>query len=163
MKAKISAVRPPKDLIDLRLKSNIYRVLRVLDHGVEHYEPAPIFQHAKYFFHHTLGIVKMMQAKRHKGAIERFGFKGQSVSFTGALIIGRNRICVLVADIEHGDRLINTDDPATLEALRHWPSHSTGARRHVENLLVALQHKHRSEERRVGKACRARRFVETLK
>jgi len=52
---------------------------------------------------------------------------------------------VLVADVEHGEGLINTDDPAALEALRHRPSHSTGTRRHVENLFVALQNEHFSQ------------------
>jgi len=50
-----------------------------------------------------------------------------------------------VADVEHRERLINTNDPAALEALRHRPSHSTGARRHVENLFIALQNKHFSQ------------------
>ena len=50
-----------------------------------------------------------------------------------------------VANVEHGERLINTDDPAALEALRHGPSHSTGARRHVENLFIALQNEHFSQ------------------
>jgi len=50
-----------------------------------------------------------------------------------------------VADVEHGERLINTDDPAALEALRHRPSHSTGTRRHVKNLFIALQNKHFSQ------------------
>jgi hypothetical protein len=50
-----------------------------------------------------------------------------------------------VADVEHGERLINTNDAAALEALRHRPSHSTGTRRHVENLLIALQRKHFSQ------------------
>src|SRR5882724_9260924 len=145
MKAKVIAVRTPEHLIDLRLKGDIDGVGRLLDHGVENHEPTSIFQHAKYFFHHSLGIVKVMQAKRHKGAIKRFRFKWQSVGFTGALIIGRNRIGVLVADVEHGERLINTDDPAALEALRHRPSHSTGTRRHVENLFVALQNEHFSQ------------------
>ena len=145
MKAKVIAVRAPEHLIDLGLNSNVDGVLRFLDHGVENHEPASIFQYAKYFFHHSLGIVKMMQAKRHKGAIERFRFKWQSVGFTGALIVGGNRILVLVADVEHGERLINTDDPAALEALSDRPSHSTGTRRHVENLFIALQHKHFSE------------------
>jgi hypothetical protein len=52
---------------------------------------------------------------------------------------------VLVADVEHGERLIHTNDPAALEALRHRPSHSTGTRRHVENLFIALQNKHFSQ------------------
>jgi hypothetical protein len=145
MKAKIIAVRTPEHLIDLRLKGDIDGVLRLLDHGVENHEPTSIFQYAKYFFHHSLGIVKVMQAKRHKGAIERSRFKWQSVGFTGALIIGRNRIGVLVADVEHGERLINTDDPAALEALRHRPSHSTGTRRYIENPFIALQNKHFSQ------------------
>jgi len=50
-----------------------------------------------------------------------------------------------VADIEHGEGLINTDDPAALQALRHRPGHSTGTRRHVENLFVALQNEHFSQ------------------
>jgi hypothetical protein len=145
MKAKVIAVGAPEHLIDFRLKGDIDGVLRFLDHGVENHEPASIFQYAKHFFHHSLGIVKVMQAKRHKGAIERFRFKWQSVGVTGALIIGRDRIRVFVADVEHGKRLINTDDPAALEALRHRPSHSTGTRRHVENLFVALQNEHFSQ------------------
>ena len=52
---------------------------------------------------------------------------------------------MLVADVEHRERLIHTDDPAALEALRHRPSHSTGARRHVENLFIALQNEHFSQ------------------
>jgi hypothetical protein len=50
-----------------------------------------------------------------------------------------------VADVEHGERLINTDDPSILEPLRHRPGHSTGARRHIENLFVALQNEHLSQ------------------
>ena len=76
MKAKVIAVRTPEHLIDLRLKGDIDGVLRFLDHGVENHEPASIFQYPKYFFHHSLGIVKVMQAKRYKGAVERFRFKG---------------------------------------------------------------------------------------
>ena len=52
---------------------------------------------------------------------------------------------MLVSHIEHGKRLINTNDPAALEALRHRPSHSTGPRRHVENPLIALQDEHFSQ------------------
>jgi hypothetical protein len=52
---------------------------------------------------------------------------------------------VLVADIEHGERLINTDDPAALETLRHRPSHLTGTRRQVEDQFIALQSEHFSQ------------------
>ena len=52
---------------------------------------------------------------------------------------------MLVADVEHGERLINTDDPAPLEALGDRPSHSTGAGRHVKNLFIPLQNKHFSQ------------------
>jgi len=50
-----------------------------------------------------------------------------------------------VADIEHGEGLINTDDPAALEALRHRPGHSTRTRRQIENLFIALQSEHFSQ------------------
>ena len=52
---------------------------------------------------------------------------------------------MLVADVEHGERLINTNDPAALETLRHRPSHSTGTRRQVENQFIALQSEHFSQ------------------
>src|SRR5262249_52917185 len=49
---------------------------------------------------------------------------------------------MLVADLEHGERLINTDHLAALEPLRHRPSDATGPRRHIENPLIALQDEH---------------------
>jgi hypothetical protein len=87
----------------------------------------------------------VVQAKRHKGPIESVRFKWQSTRLSSALIVGRNRIVVLVADVEHGEGLINTDDPAALQALRHRSSHSTGTRRHVENLFISLQNEHFSQ------------------
>ena len=50
-----------------------------------------------------------------------------------------------VTYIKHSQRLINTDDPASFEALRHRPSHATRARRQVEDLFVALQREHFSQ------------------
>jgi hypothetical protein len=145
MKAKIITVCAPEHLVDLGFKSNVDRVLGLLDHGVKNHEPASIFQHAKHFLYHSFRIVKMMQTKRHKGAIERFRLKGQSVGFTGTLIISRNPIFMLVTNVEHGQRLINTNDPTALKPLRHRPRHSTGPRRHVENPLIALQDEHFSQ------------------
>jgi hypothetical protein len=145
VKPKIVAMRAPKHLINLSLKSNVDRVLRLLDHGVENHEPAPIFQHPQHFFHHSFGIVKVMQTKRHKGAIESIGLKRQSIRLSSALTIRGNRICVLVPDVEHGERLINANDPTALKPLRDRPSHSTGPRRDVENSLIALQDQHFSQ------------------
>jgi hypothetical protein len=50
-----------------------------------------------------------------------------------------------VTDVEHGKRLINTDYLAAVEPLRHWPSHTTGSRRHVENPFTSLQNEHVSQ------------------
>ena len=52
---------------------------------------------------------------------------------------------MLVANVEHSERLINTNDPTALKPLRHRPSHSTGSRCHVENPLIALQDEHFSQ------------------
>jgi hypothetical protein len=52
---------------------------------------------------------------------------------------------MLVAHVEHGERLINTDDPATREPLGHRPSHSSGPRCHVEDPFVSLQIEHFSK------------------
>src|SRR5262249_55221363 len=76
VKPKIIAMRATKHLINLGLKGDVDRVLRLLDHGVKNHEPAPIFQNANHFFYRSFGIVKVMQTKRDKGAIERFRLKG---------------------------------------------------------------------------------------
>ena len=145
MEAKIVAMRAPEHLIDLGLKRNVGGVLRVLDHGIEYHESAAIFQHAEHLFHHPFGIAKVMQAKRNEGPIESVGFKRQSIRLTSAQIIRRNWICVLMADIEHGERLIDANDSSALKPLRHRPSHSAGTRRHVEYLFISLQHQHFSQ------------------
>jgi len=145
MKAKIIAVRAPEHLIDLCLKSDVDGVLCVLDHRIKNHEPTSIFQYPQHFSHHPFCIAKVVQAKRHKGPIESVRFKWQSTRLSSALIVSRNRIVVLVADVEHGEGLINTDDPAAPEALRHRPGHSTCTRRQIENLFVALQNEHFSQ------------------
>jgi hypothetical protein len=92
MKAKIIAVRAPEHLIDLGLESDIDGVLRVIDHRIENHEPTSIFQYPQHFSHHPFGIAKVVQAKGHKGAIESVRFKWQSIRFSSALRIRRNRI-----------------------------------------------------------------------
>jgi hypothetical protein len=52
---------------------------------------------------------------------------------------------MLMANVEHGQRLIDTDDPAALEALRHRPSHSTSARRQVKNQFITFENEHFGE------------------
>jgi hypothetical protein len=47
-----------------------------------------------------------------------------------------------MADIEHGESLIDTDDSAGSQALRHRPGHPARARGQVKNLLIALQRQH---------------------
>ena len=47
-----------------------------------------------------------------------------------------------VADVEHGERLIDPNDPPALQALRHRPGHAPRACRHVENQLIAFEHEH---------------------
>ena len=84
----------------------------------------------------------MVQAEGDKRPVEGVRFERHSIGLTGALIVSTNRIFVLVSDIEHGESLIDTDDPASFQPLRHRPSYSTGARRQVENLFIALQREH---------------------
>jgi hypothetical protein len=52
---------------------------------------------------------------------------------------------MLVADIEHGERLIDADHPAPIQTLRHRPRHSTGSRSHVEDSFGPLQNEHFSQ------------------
>jgi hypothetical protein len=49
---------------------------------------------------------------------------------------------VLVADIKHGKRLIDTDHPPAFNAVRHRPRHPACSGRQIENLFIALQYEH---------------------
>jgi hypothetical protein len=50
-----------------------------------------------------------------------------------------------MANVEHGKRLINTDDLAALETLRHRPSHPTSTRRQVKNQFITFENEHFGE------------------
>jgi len=84
----------------------------------------------------------MMQAERDESTIEGVGFERQSIGSGGALIIGRNRVFVPVADVEHSQSLIDADDPAAFKPFRNRPRNSAGAGRQVENYFVPFQRKH---------------------
>jgi len=84
----------------------------------------------------------MMQAERDESTIEGVGFERQSIGSGGALIIGRNRVFVPVADVEHSESLIDADDPAAFKPFRNRPRNSAGAGRQVENYFVPFQRKH---------------------
>jgi len=84
----------------------------------------------------------MMQAERDESTIEGIGFERQSIGSSGALIISGNPILVPVADVEHGQRLINTDDSAAFKPFRNRSRHSTGAGRQVKNYFIPFQRKH---------------------
>ena len=70
MKAKIIAVGAAKHLVDLGFEGDIDRVFRFLDDRVEDDEPGAVFQYAQHFPDHALGVAKVVQAERDKGAVE---------------------------------------------------------------------------------------------
>jgi len=58
----------------------------------------------------------MVQAERDESAIERVGLERQLVRLTRALNIRRDRLFVLMADVEHRQGLIDANDLAAGEA-----------------------------------------------
>jgi hypothetical protein len=142
VEAKIVAVGTAKHLIDFRLEGNVHRISRLFDDRIENHETTTIFHYTQHFPHHGFRFSEMMQAERDESTIEGIGFERQSIGSAGALIISGNRILVPMADVEHGQRLINPDDPAALKPFRNRSRHSTGAGRQVENYFIPFQRKH---------------------
>ena len=81
----------------------------------------------------------MMQAEGYEGAIEGPRLERQLVRFAGAQFIARDRIFMMMADVEHGQRLVDADDAARLHLLRQRPGNPPRARRQIQNRFAALQ------------------------
>ena len=81
----------------------------------------------------------MMQAEGHEGAIEGPRLERQLVRLAGALLVTGDRIFMVMADIEHRQRLVDTDDAAGLHLLRQRPGNPPGARGQIQNRFVTLQ------------------------
>ena len=93
-----------------------------------------------------------MQAERDERAIERVALERQLVRLTGALIVARDRIGMLVADVEHRQRLIDADDAPAFEMFGQWTSDPPGAGGEIENQFVAFQRQHLDQFFRQGAA-----------
>src|SRR5258706_10076809 len=89
-----------------------------------------------------------MQAERDKSAVETVRRERQRAGFARALAVGRYRVGMPVADVEHRRGLIDPHDAAGREPVRHRAGDAAGARRQVENPLAAL------ERERVGQFLR---------
>ena len=84
----------------------------------------------------------MMQAEGHESTVERIGFERQSIGSSGAEIISRNEIFVPVADVEHGQSLIDADDAATFKSFSNRPRYSAGTGCYVQDYFVPFQRQH---------------------
>jgi len=84
----------------------------------------------------------MMQAEGHESTVERIGFERQSIGSSGAEIISRNEIFVPVADVEHGQSLIDADDAAAFKSFGNRPRYSAGTGCYVQDYFVPFQRQH---------------------
>src|SRR6266508_5684584 len=100
MKTEVVAVGAPKHLIDLSLDLDVDGVLGLFDDRIQHDESAAVFQHPQNFPNHAGGIAEMVQAERNKSPVEGVGLERQLIRLSGALRVLRNRILVLMADVE---------------------------------------------------------------
>jgi hypothetical protein len=64
----------------------------------------------------------------------------------------RDRIFVLVADVEHRQRLIDADNTPAFDTFRQRPRHTTGAGGQIQNQLIALQSQRFDQLRRQAAA-----------
>ena len=131
VKAKALAMGAAKDLIDLGFERDVDGIFRLLDDRIEDDEAAAVLEHALHFADDAGGIAEMMQAERHEGAIEGVDLERQLIRLAGAQFVARDRIFVMMADIEHRQRLVDADDTpglasASTAAARpvrcRWPS-----------------------------------------
>jgi hypothetical protein len=81
----------------------------------------------------------MVQAKRNKSAIEGAGLIRQFIGLARRLIVGRYRVGVVVADVEHRQRLIDAENPPALEGLGQRPGDTTGTRGKVKDHFAAFE------------------------
>ena len=110
VKAKTVAMGAAKYLVDLGLQRHVDGILGFFDDRIEDDEAAAWFKHALDFADDAGGIAEMMQAERHEGAIESRRLERQLVGLAGAQFIARDRILMMMADIEHRQRLVDADD-----------------------------------------------------
>ena len=97
------------------------------------------FEHALDLGDDAGGIAEMMQTEGNEGAIEGPRLERQLVRFAGALLVTGDRFFMVMADIEHRQRLVDTDDAARLHLLRQRPGNPPGARGQIQNRFVTLQ------------------------
>ena len=121
VKAKALAMGAAKDLIDLGFQRHVDGIFRLFDDRIEDDEAAARFEHALDFTDDAGGIAEMVQAERHEGAVEGAGLERQLIRLAGAQFITLDRIFVMMADIEHRQRLVDADDPPGLHLLRQRP------------------------------------------
>ena len=145
MKAEIIAVGAAEDLIDFRLERHVHGIFCLFDDRIEDHEPPAVFQHPQHFVHDARRIAEVVQAERDESAVEATGLKRKSVGRSGALIICGDWIFVLMADVEHRQRLIDADDAPAVQPLRHRSGHAAGAGGHVEHSFVAFEREHLSQ------------------
>jgi hypothetical protein len=139
VKFEIVAVGAAKDLVDLGLKGAVDRILGFFDDRIDHHEAPARLQNPHHFSDDTGGVTEMVQAKRNEGAIEGAGLIRQFVSLAGGLIIGRYGVGMVMANVEHRQRLINTENPAALERLGQRPGDTTGTRGKVEDRFATFE------------------------
>ena len=145
MKAEIIAVGAAEDLIDFRLERHVHGIFCLFDDRIEDHEPPAVFQHPQHFVHDARRIAEVVQAERDESAVEATGLKRKSVGRSGALIICGDWIFVLMADVEHRQRLIDADDAPAVQPLRHRSGHAAGAGGHVKHSFVAFEREHLSQ------------------
>src|ERR1051326_5418839 len=86
-----------------------------------------------------------MKRKRDKRPIKGVRFEWQSVRGCGGLAIRSRIVLMLVADIEHRERLIDSANTSGLQALCERSRDPSGARRKIQNEFVAFEGEHFNE------------------
>jgi len=135
-------VSAAKNLIDLRFESDIDCVFRFFDDGIEDNKAPAVLEHAQHFADNAGRVAEMMQAEGNKRAIEHIAFERQLIGLAGALRVVRDRIFMLVADVEHRLGLIDADDAAVFDLLGERPGDASGTGGEIENHLVTLEGQH---------------------
>ena len=142
MKTEIVAVGAAKYLIDLRFQCNVHRVLRFFNDRIKNDESTAVFQYTQNLLHHGPGIAEVMKRKGDKRPIKGVRFEWQSVRGCSGLAIRNRIVFMLVADIEHREGLIHSDNASGLQALCERSRNASRPGRKVKNEFMASQGEH---------------------
>src|SRR5713226_816035 len=156
METEMFPVGAPENPVDSIVEPPIQIVEQIAQKRIDDHESYPGLENARNLpYDRERGPAKVVKGEAHKSAVA----KRQGVGDACDLKVARDRLLLLARHFQHGKRLIETDDPPLLEALRNRTGETSGARRKIEDGFLSRERQSLDEpECKLGANIRSRRF-----